>query len=210
MRCKYKGKRTAHGSSKRLVVSILALALVIVCSVGGTLAWLNAYTQPLTNTFVMGKIVPNVDENFDDYATKSNVKITNTDTSNIPAFIRVALVPTWQTDTVKPEDSEPVGVPASLDDLNITWGTSNKWVTDGEYYYYTVPVPAGASTENLINEATVKMENGYRMNLQIIVDAIQPTKAAVEAAWGVDVTADQNGNLSINDSNLRPVGNSGN
>lgn len=194
MRCKYKGKRTAHGSSKRLIVSVLALVLIIVVSVGGTLAWLNARTQPLTNTFVMGVIVPGVDETFDNQ-TKSNVTIKNTSESNIPAFIRVALVPTWQTNE---EDSEPVGVEASLDDLNITWGTSNKWVTDGTYYYYTDPVPANGSTEELIHEATVKTENGYRMNLQIIVDAIQPTKAAVEAAWsGVTVLEGEGGSLTI-------------
>ena len=197
MKFNYAGKRTAHGISKRLAMTILALALVLGAAVGGTLAWLNDQTEPLTNTFVMGTIVPGVDEEFNK-KIKTDVKITNTSESNIPVFVRVALIPTWE------DNGSPVGEEASLSDLEITWGATTgeaengKWVTDGKYYYYTVPVPAGESTANLINRAVVETSNGYQMNLQIIVDAIQPTKAAVEGAWnGVSVSTDSNGSLYI-------------
>lgn len=196
MKFNYTGKRTAHGISKRLAMTILALALMLGAAVGGTLAWLNDQTEPLTNTFVMGTIVPGVDEEFDEQ-TKTDVKITNTSESNIPVFVRVALIPTWE------DNGSPVGEEASLADLNITWGTTpgedgGEWVTDGQYYYYTLPVPAGKSTANLIDQATVKTQNGYRMNLQILVDAIQPTENAVENAWkGVEVTEGADGSLSI-------------
>lgn len=197
MKAKYQGKRTAHRISKRVLLTLLALVMVLGVSVGGTLAWLSKSTTPVTNTFTMGVIVPDVDEEFGDHVTKTNVKIQNTSASNIPAFLRVALIPTWE------QDGKPVGEEASLSDLDIVWGTEpgsdgGKWVTDGMYYYYTVPVPAGDSTANLIDKATVKTSNGYSMNLQIIVDAIQPTEKAVEAAWpGVNVTADTDGGLSI-------------
>lgn len=40
----------------RLFLSVLALALVFCCSVGGTLAWLTAKTDPVVNTFTIGDI----------------------------------------------------------------------------------------------------------------------------------------------------------
>lgn len=41
---------------KKIALSIAAIALVICCAVGGTLAWLTAQTGPVTNTFTVGNI----------------------------------------------------------------------------------------------------------------------------------------------------------
>lgn len=41
---------------KRIALSIAAIALVICCAVGGTLAWLTDQTGPVVNTFTVGNI----------------------------------------------------------------------------------------------------------------------------------------------------------
>lgn len=49
------GKYQSRKSNKALLV-LLALVLVIGCTVGGTLAWLTAKTETVTNTFTVGDI----------------------------------------------------------------------------------------------------------------------------------------------------------
>ena len=201
-RKKYEGKRALRRWPKWLPAAA-AVALIATLAVGGTLAWLSAYTQPVKNTFVMGTVPPQVTENFENHRVKEDVAVTNT--GNIPAYIRVALVCTWQDD-----NENVVGEPASLDNLTIDWGTEgssgtadnpgNGWIKIGDYYYYTQPVAAGATTSNLIDKAEVKTANGYRMNLQVIADSIQanPTNV-VQSQWGVMV--DENGAITDSTNN---------
>ena len=42
--------------AKKILVAIVALVLVVACTVGGTLAWLSAQADAVTNTFTVGKI----------------------------------------------------------------------------------------------------------------------------------------------------------
>lgn len=173
----YRGKRVLK--RRRLTpLAAAALLMVLVMSVGGTLAWLTAHTNAITNTFTVATPGVKIEEGFDKQ-TKSNVQVKNT--GEVEAYIRVALVPTWED-----ENGNAVAEPASLDDLSITWGNSGKWLkgTDG-YWYYKEPVAPGYSTEVLLEKATVTTENGYHMNLQVMADSIQadPTRA-VTAMWG--------------------------
>lgn len=199
-RKKYEGKRALRRWPKWLPAAA-AVALIATLAVGGTLAWLSAYTQPVKNTFVMGTVPPQVTESFD-HQVKKDVAVTNT--GNIPAYIRVALVFTWQEG--EGENAKVVGTPVNpAEDLNIVWGDGtgtgtaeapgNGWIKIGDYYYYTQPVAAGETTPNLIDSATVEAENGYRMNLQVIADSIQanPTNV-VQSQWGVMV--DENGAIT--------------
>lgn len=41
---------------KKIAISIVAVALVLCCAIGGTLAWLTDKTGPVTNTFTVGDI----------------------------------------------------------------------------------------------------------------------------------------------------------
>lgn len=173
----YRGKRVLK-KCRLTPLAAAALLMVLVMSVGGTLAWLTAHTNAITNTFTVATPGVKIEEGFDKQ-TKSDVKVKNT--GEVEAYIRVALVPTWED-----ENGNAVAEPASLDDLSITWGNSGKWLkgTDG-YWYYKEPVAPGYSTEVLLEKATVTTENGYHMNLQVMADSIQadPTRA-VTAMWG--------------------------
>ena len=188
------GKRISPKKSHWAPFVVILAVAALVATIGGTMAWLTDDSSGLTNTFTPANIYAEVQEIFDG-TTKSDVKVYNGYTdknkqhdSDAPVYIRVALVPTW-----KDAAGNVVAVPASLGDLNITWGSGWYKHTDG-YYYYTSVVPAGGETTNLIESAKVMTENGYQMDLQILAQAIQAEgvnsdemKAVVDA-WGVDPT----------------------
>lgn len=54
---------------KKIAISIVAVALVLCCAIGGTLAWLTDKTGPVVNTFTVGDI------NIDLTETTSNYKM---------------------------------------------------------------------------------------------------------------------------------------
>lgn len=214
MRKNYKGKRVLNGApahkshggkrvlggSRGTAMTLLSLALVLLLSVGGTLAWLTARTETITNTFQLANFNIDIEEKFDN-SIKSDVCVKNT--SDVPVYIRVALVPTW----VDRATGDPVGKQASLNDLTIDWGPEggseiaaapgNDWIRIGDYWYYTTPVAKDASTKNLIDTATIEYEANSTeyLRLEVMADAIQaePVKAVTEA-WGV--TVDGNGTIT--------------
>lgn len=188
---KYHGKFEAPRKGRRLSsVAALALALVLLVSAGGTLAYLFTSTDPVENTFSPAEMGIVIHENNDkpfDGKKKTNVYVENTSQADV--YIRVALVPTWEDGA-----GNAVAIPASLNDLEIDWGSNWSLQSDG-YYYYTKVVAAGDTTEPLIDTATVKIENGYHMNLQILAQAIQADgvdsdtkEIPVYQAWKVNPT----------------------
>ena len=166
-------RRTAKSSAL-----IIALALILVLAVGGTVAYIFTQTDPVINTFTPTEAKITVDEE-----TNSNQKTSITVVNNstgVPVYIRVALVANMI------DKDENVTGAASVP----TFTLGKDWIkgSDG-YYYYTEPVPVGGSTGNLLEKAMTLDEN---MQVVVLADAIQaePT-TAVTQAWGV--TVDSNG-----------------
>ena len=177
-----KPKRSIKPFLIAFCVCILACA-----AVSGSLAWLISTPGPVVNEFTPGEVTIQVDETFNG-TTKQNVRIKNT--GNVPAYIRVALVPAWVDD-----EGNIAAKPAYLDDCNITWGDNLNqfWFegTDGFYYCKTVIEPDG-STPILIKSCTVKDgEHEYDFELQVIASAVQslPTSTVGEV-WPVVVGMD--------------------
>lgn len=50
---------------KKLLASVVAIALVACCVIGGTLAWLTDKTDPVVNTFTVGDVNIDLDESDD-------------------------------------------------------------------------------------------------------------------------------------------------
>ena len=78
------------------------------------------------------------------------------------------------------------------------------WVKNGNYYYYTSPVPAGGTTSNLVNSITATTPDNpeYFLLVDVLVETIQADgvgsddKRPVESAWGVTVGTDGTLNVS--------------
>lgn len=163
-----------------LLVSVFAMIAGVV---GGTVAYLVADTEPLTNNFDLAEVSCSVKEEFDN-RIKENVKIQNT--SNIPAYIRAKVVVTWQDESGNVYGQAPVAETNYTIQFN-----EGVWKREGDYWYYDEPV--APVTENncytpvLINRCSSSgtEPEGYHLSVEILAEAIQsePTKA-IQEAWG--------------------------
>ena len=171
------GRRLGWG---RQALLLAALALIVMGVVGGTVAYLVAKTDPVTNTFEPGKVSCDIEETFDSpYTEKKEVKVKNT--GNTDAYIRAAIIVTW-----KSGKDIVATVPVKDTDYEISIG--NNW-TEGDdgYYYYKGSVAPHVQTSNLINTCTVKSNGNYTLSVEILADAIQSSPdEAVKRAWGAD------------------------
>ena len=164
-----RARRTAKSSAL-----IIALALILVLAVGGTVAYIFTQTGPVINTFTPADAKITVDEETSDNQ-KTSITVVNNSTG-VPVYIRVALVANMI------DKDENVTGAASVP----TFTLGKDWIkgSDG-YYYYTEPVPVGGSTGNLLDTPMTLLEN---MQVVVLADAIQaePT-TAVTQAWDVTV-----------------------
>lgn len=171
---------------KEIIVSLLlVLFLVMMVTVGKTLAYLLDKSQPIKNTFTKSSVTCQVTEDFTDKKTKKNVNVTNT--GDTDAYIRVKLV-TYRVN----EDGNQIGGLAQIP--MFTPGTN--WIEYDGYYYYTLPVsPNGSPLNPLIGAEGIILEGSYpdadggKQAIDVIAEAIQsyPSEAVGEA-WGVSIS----------------------
>ena len=170
MKRRYHGSRVSKTNRPKHFAALLALVLILVCTVGGTVAYLVAHTDPVTNTFTPGEVSCQVEEKFDEEKTvKTEAVIKNT--GNVPAYIRVAVV----ANTV---DGDNITGMASLP---TDWLNEDSWTAGGDgFYYYKGVVQPGAVTADLL-------KNGIPLTgiqVTILASAIQSMPDdAVEEAW---------------------------
>ena len=154
---------------KKGILLLTAAVLILVCGVGGTLAYLITQTAPVTNTFTPAQVTSQVIEKMDG-TTKSDVKIENT--GNVSAYIRAAIVITWK----DAQGNTMPTVPVRDQDYTLSINTED-WTLnyDDGYYYYNDIVAAGGSTEKLINRcvSNVTYTDGRRLCVEVIGSAIQ-------------------------------------
>ena len=182
--------------SKKTWILMVSILLVLSVTVGSTIAFLSTKSGPVENTFNASKVTTKVNEEISG-SEKTNVTITNT--GDIDAWIRAAVVVTWQN-----EAGEVYGQAPKADDNYTDWTPGTDWVKgrDG-FYYYTKPVAAGNSTATaLIARIAPNGEspaNGYYLSVEILGSGIQSKPAnAFKSAWassGLSVkTVDDSGN----------------
>lgn len=184
------------GNKRPKAVSLLVcLLLTVVVTVGTTLALLAAKTDSIVNTFTPTKITVEIEEKFEN--AKEDVKIKNT--GNTDAWIRAAVVITWQD-----KDGNVYGVaPAAGTDCTIDYDLTSGWVegSDG-FYYWTKPVAANKATDVLIRKCQYSVDKapvGYALTVEVLGSAIQSKPAAVfNDNWAAS-------GLTVNDSNADPT-----
>ena len=179
----YHGKRRKHsrrsGKSAALLVSIF---LLLTVTVGGTIAFLVDSDGPLNNRFAPSRVTTKVEETLSG-TTKKDVKIQNT--GDTDAWIRVAVVVTWQDEAGNIYGQAPV---AGMD-YTITYDLNNGWEQGNDgFYYWTKPVAANNVTGTLITNCTAlqakTVSTGdepvtYYLSVEIIASGIQSKPARV-------------------------------
>lgn len=137
---------------KKSLAMLVSLILVLCVTVGGTLAFLIDITEPVENTFTPSKVTTTVEEDIDN-GVKTNVKITNT--GDTAAYIRAAVVVTWQDANGNVYGMAPKACTATNcdhtacgKDYAIAYDLANGWklAKDG-FYYWKYPV-SGSKVEN--------------------------------------------------------------
>lgn len=188
--------------NKRSVALLVTLAVILVATVGVTLAFIITGTGPLANIFNPAKVQSAINETINgtvatgqvnnvnnNVTVKENVSITNT--GNTDAYIRVAVVITW-----KDSAGNVYGqLPVAGTDYSLTYAADTGWMQIDGFYYYTEAVAPGAATGILIDECqqkrTLTGEDGeiYTLSVEIVASAIQADpETVVEQQWGVAVT----------------------
>ena len=186
---KYSVSSFAKLKGKRRMVAALALALILVCTVGGTLAYVFMDTDPVENKFTPSKVTTAVVENGKEYTNhtvsvteKKNVTIKNT--GDTAAYIRAAIVVTWKNPTTG-------AVYAQKPAYSFTLGDDWSQNADDGFYYYAKPVADNAFTTNLIDGAFKLADgavapDGYKLSVEIVASGIQSTgmgATSVQDAW---------------------------
>lgn len=202
---KFKGfLKKAFSGRMAIVSSIVALILV-----GATLALLFSVGTSIVNTFTPGSVDVEVNESIEGNTKKS---ITLTNTGNTTAFLRMAITSHYTgTYTLDGKtNTEIIGsMPATV---SFNLNTAEGWVKYGDYYYFTEPVAAGKSTDDLINTTGITLDSfveasrrqgkevtvTYQQVVEVFAEAIQSAPVdAVKEAWGDGFSIDSNGNLVV-------------
>ena len=171
-------------------VALVALLLLLCCTVAGTLAYLVDSTDPVTNTFTPASVSTAVEETFKN-GEKKDVKIQNT--GNIDAYIRVAVVANWANSA---GDVYGGAVPTDKGDnkdYDLTLKANNGWIKGADgYYYYIHPVaPNGSTTASFdnITQLTDNPAEGYGLQITILADGIQSEPGTTVVSVWESVTA---------------------
>lgn len=172
MKRKYHGSRVSKTNRPKHFAGLLALVLILVCTVGGTVAYLVTHTDPVVNTFTPGEVSCQVEEEFnEDNTVKTKAVVKNT--GNVPAYIRVAVV----ANTIDAQRN--ITGMATLEG----WLNTAKWTTksDDGFYYYKGVVQPGEETANLLNVDGIPLTG---IQVTILASAIQSMPDdAVKDAW---------------------------
>lgn len=193
-------------------ITLTSIALLLLITVGTTLALIFTNTGDVENTFKPSRVACAVVEGdnsavesdiVDTGTVKEDVKIQNT--GDTDAFIRVAVVVNWMNAdgtkvwAQKPiidEDYQIVFKPKDENNV-VIWEKGND-----EYWYCKKEVAPEETTGILIEEATQlkPAPDGYYLSIEIVASAIQSSPdTTVENQWKndkVDIDAD-NGTLTV-------------
>lgn len=174
-------KKHSRIRMNKLAILFIAVVMLIGAVVGSTVAFLVTETKPVENKFTYASISTGIVEKFDG-TTKSDVKVTNTGTTD--AYIRATYVVNWLNKDGTIAASVPTDYTYTLEE-----NPDNTW-TKGEdgYFYYWTPVAPDESTAGSLLTCTVTYPENpeYTLSVEILATAVQSTPAnAVQEAWGV-------------------------
>lgn len=162
--------KSSHTAKKASALTI-AIILILVMAIGGTVAFLVTHTDQIVNTFQPTDVSCEINEKFnDDNTVKTSAVVQNT--GKIPAYIRVAVV----ANTVDADDN----ITGAADVSNKLAGSG--WTKVGDYYYYNGVVQPNEKTGNLLAEGIDL--NGIQVTILASAIQAEPTNAVAEA-WDV-------------------------
>ena len=163
--------KSSHTAKKASALTI-AIILILVMAIGGTVAFLVTHTDQIVNTFQPTDASCEINEKFnDDNTVKTSAVVENT--GKIPAYIRVAVV----ANTVDADGS--ITDTADVRDKLASSG----WTEINGYYYYNGVVQPNETTGQLLDADGIDL-NGIQVTILASAIQAEPTNAVAEA-WDV-------------------------
>ena len=175
--------RSSHAAKKRgakkLPTAAIAIFLVVIMAIGGTVAYLMDRTDSVINTFKPASSGITIEEEVKENC-KTEIAVKNT--GDIGAYIRVSLVANYY------DENGNITGGAAIPNFTLN---SEKWFLGNDgYYYYKQPVAADDVTDNLLaSESKMQLEDN--MQVTVLAQSIQASPTSVvHDKWGVTVNSD--------------------
>ena len=203
---KERRKRTLGSFARltRLLLSVVALMVVLSAGIGESYMW-NMHEVQQENNLQSRNTDIEVTENFPDSSLDPNSartkQVSFKSTGTAASFLRVAVVETW-------EDSSGAWLPDA--GTHATKGWTAEWSSEWEYndgwYYYKKVLPAGATTNRILNSVTFPagLDSVYadgKYHLHFIPEVVQVSdEAAVNTSASQTVfgrTATVGGDMTL-------------
>lgn len=182
---------------KKSIILMVSLLLIAIVMTGVTVAFIVDSSDTVVNQFTPTKVTTSVVETLEGNVKKS-VCIENTGEAD--AWIRAAVVVTWQNDNGDVYST----VPVEGTDYNMVYDLENGWVEGADgFYYWTKPVSSedGKCTTGVLIEECSYIKNapaGYYLSVEILGSGIQSKPAKAFNVWA-------SSGLKVNDADADPM-----
>ena len=183
-------------SKTKLITLLVSLLMIGAATINSTVAFLFTQDDPVVNEFNPSQVRTEVTETITAEKVKTNVAITNT--GDTTAWIRAAVVVTWQD-----KDGNVYGQMPTDEDYTIVFNLQDQNDPDGKwekandgFYYWSKPVPVNENTGVLITSCSPQNHNGitvgsgenavtYYLTVEILGSGIQTFQGVTDymTAW---------------------------
>ena len=178
---------------KRYTLLLISLFMLIVASIGGTIAYLQDSSAKVENTFTPAKVTIRIDETKQENI-KYDIRVTNATIASkdaIPVYVRAKLVIYW-TDVIDGKE-QVIPKPAGDDYSVVVPAPVGTWFRVEDTYYYPSVEEPGSSTYAMVlqaNPITVSIPDNLTVKCYIDVraEAIQADPESVVGQVWTDVT----------------------
>jgi len=195
----YRGKRA---NKSKFYITLMATLAILCVTVVGTIAFIADESDDVVNTFTLSKVTTSVVEDIETApGVKQNVKIQNT--GDTEAYIRAAVVVTWQDAYGNVYGQKPVNDIDYNIEFKTEYETSDKWTLENDgFWYWGKEVAPNGLTDVLITSCSPiagRVPEGFNLAVEIIGSGIQSRPDNVVDVWDndkVDVTGN-NGTLTV-------------
>lgn len=171
-------------SARKATALVIAVALIVVMAIGGTVAWLTSQTGSVINKFTPASSGITIEEE-----TKENFKtqIAVKNTGDVDVYVRVSLVANYF------DEKDNITAGAKVPDFKLN--TDNWFLGKDGYYYYKTPLSVDEVTSDLLaSDSKMKLEDN--MQVTVLAQSVQATPSnVVTEAWSF-VAVNPNGTLS--------------
>ena len=168
-------------TGKRAIALLISTVLLVICTIGTSLAILVANTGSIMDIFSP----PVVRVSLRDHDEVTNI-------GTIPVYVRALAVVNWvPTDE---EHSILAEKPIVGEDLDITFIKEGWFLASDGFYYYKKALAPGDHVALVIEAVQITEKLGYEMKLTLLSSSIQASDDAINAAWTA-VQVNENGEL---------------